>query len=725
MKQKGTVTVEGSVTHIIYAGTESFLIGKLNGDTTFKGSMPGVCVGSRIIIKGREQEHDKFGDQINVSSYEFINPSVPEQKLMDSRKFIEELDIGPKTAAKILSIYKHDTKDILGKNPFQTIIDIPGIGFNTADKIAGKMGITGDDPRRIEECILHCLEKAANDGHVYLPYGDLIQKAFEFTECEYDTLNDLARKLSGPHLDYWKRKKPSRIVIDENGPEGEIVYLRRLHEAEKGTWQNLLRLTSSESSETARSSRKKLSVDEQIAWFMTLPPKEDPKDPLRTGGIELTEEQKLAVKAALTQKILVITGGPGVGKTTIVKAIAKILRRENRPFALCAPTGRAARRLKESAGIEDGKTIHRLLGYNPRNETFTINEENPLPADVVICDESSMLDIELAYALLKATSDRTCLVFIGDVDQLPPVGPGRFFRDLIESETVKTVRLSHIFRQKAESLIIAGSRQILQQEIPIFGSDPKIHDLFRFTYKTPEEAITVLVDLIINRIPEKFGIPSEDIQILTPNKKETSFLSTGYLNKIFQAELRGMNALSENVPYLVGDRVIQIKNNYNHFVMNGDIGVVEQVYKDGAGIIWYGAENLRCRYSIQDLWDVKLAYAITIHKSQGSEYPAVIVIGDILPSPPGFYNRHMLYTAVTRGKRLTIVFTSATKNHLGRILGYDEAGRNSMLLDNLRKMKQGIEPDIEEEVDSDPFEKEADSNPFEGKGIDFSKYKEH
>ncbi len=703
-KATNTVTVEGSVTHIIYAGAESFLIGKMNGDTTFKGNMPGVCVGSRIIIKGKEQTHDKFGDQINVSSYEFINPSTAEQKLMDSQKFIEGLDIGQKTTAKILSIYKDNTQSVLSKNPFQTIIDIPGIGFITADKIAGKVGITGDHPLRIEECILCCLEKAATDGQVYLPYSVLIQKAFEFTECEYDTLEELAQKLSKPHIDYWKRQRPSRIVIDENEADGEIVYLRRLHEAERGAWQNLLRLTSSKPSETPRSSRKKLSVDEQIEWFMGLPSKEDPQDPLRTGGIELTEEQKIAVKAALTQKILVITGGPGVGKTTIVKAIAKILRRENRPFALCAPTGRAARRLKESAGIEDGKTIHRLLGYNPRNETFTINEENPLPADVVICDESSMLDIELAYALLKATSDRTCLVFIGDVDQLPPVGPGRFFRDLIDSKTVKTVRLSHIFRQKAESLIITGSRQILQQEIPIFGSDPKIHDLFRFTYKTPEEAITVLVDLIINRIPEKFGIPSEDIQILSPNKKETSFLSTGYLNKIFQAELRGMNAPSKTMPYLVGDRVIQTKNNYNHFVMNGDIGIVEQVYKDGAGIIWYGAENLRCRYSIKDLWDVDLAYAITIHKSQGSEYPAVIVIGDIMPSPPGFYNRHMLYTAVTRGKRLTIVFTSATKNHLGRILGYDEAGRNSMLLDHLRKPRNGTDLNIEEEETAVPFE---------------------
>jgi exodeoxyribonuclease V alpha subunit len=686
--------------------------------------MPGVSIGSRIIIKGTEKEHEKFGPQINVSSYEFINPSAAERELMECQKFIKDLDIGPKTTSKILAIYKDHTKGILEKNPYQTIIDIPGIGFKTADKIAAKVGITGDNPRRIQECILHCLEKAAEDGHVYLPHGELIQKAFEFTECEYDMIESLTLELGEQYKDYWKRKKESRIVIEDLKEGGQIVYLRRLYQAEKGSLEHLNRLRAL----PARSFEQKHSLDESLRWFSGLSAAEDPQDTLNTGGINLTEEQKEAVKAALTQKILVITGGPGVGKTTIVKAIGKILRRENRPFALCAPTGRAARRLKETVGIEDSKTIHRLLGYNPRNESFTFNVENPLTADVIICDESSMLDIELANALLAAISDRTSIVFIGDADQLPPVGPGRFFRDLIASEIVKIVRLTHIFRQKQkESLIISGSRQILQQEMPVFGTDPNIHDLFQFTYKTQEEAVQMLIELVTEKIPQKFGISPDDIQILSPNKRETSFLSTSYLNKIFQEQMRGMNAPSKSIPYLVGDRVIQTRNNYTHFVMNGDIGVVERVVTSGVDIKWFGAENLVCRYSLADLWDVDLAYAITIHKAQGSEYPAVIVIGDILPSPPGFYNRNMLYTAVTRGKRLTIVFTSATKHHLGRILSYDETSRNSRLLDDLIDLRGRNEfSDKLAQVDFDEADGEKriiDHDEAFGDGsIDFSKY---
>lgn len=683
-----TVTVEGTVTRIKFAGEESFLIGEINCSTTFKGNMPGVKLGSKIIIKGREKEHEKFGPQILVSTYDFVNPTEAEKKLIESRKFVENLDIGHVTTSKILALYKDSAQKILEANPYQVIADISGIGFKTADKIAQKIGIDGDHPKRIQECILHVLDKASESGHVYLPYGELVQKTYEFTECDYDVIEGLVQKLFDPWEDFFGRPQKPRLKNIEG-----LVYLTKLYDAENAVAAHIDRLRSLPPMFWG----KKKTPESLLEQFSEA-----------QNDIELSDEQKEAVKAALTDRLLVITGGPGVGKTTIVKAIAQILRWGNRKLALCAPTGRAARRLKESSGLDDGQTIHRLLEYKPRSDIFSRNSEYPLDADVVICDETSMLDIELAYALLDAIGDRTSIIFIGDVDQLPPVGPGRVFRDLIECQKVKVLRLTKIFRQKESSLIITGSRKILAREIPDFGSNTEKHDFFRFTYTSNEEAIETLIDLVLRKIPQKFGIPSDEIQILSPNKKETTFLSTSYLNKVFQKEMRGMNSTSKQVPYLVGDRIIQLKNNYTHFVMNGDIGVVESVYANGADILWFGAENTRCRYSSQDLWDTDLAYAITIHKAQGSEYPAVIVIGDILTMRPGFYNRNMLYTAVTRGKKLTVLFESARKKNLAKILSFNEEERYSKLLEKL------VEP-----MESGPVE----DGPFGNGTIDFSKYR--
>jgi exodeoxyribonuclease V alpha subunit len=450
-----------------------------------------------------------------------------------------------------------------------------------------------------------------------------------------------------------------RLVMEEVKGE-KLLYHHELWASEKGCAEHVERILGNQQRSPA----------DQV---------EIPEIEVDDKKISLTKEQRLAVKMAFEENLLVITGGPGTGKTTIVRAITQIARRKGLEVYLCSPTGRAAQRLAEAAGCE-AFTIHRLLAYSPGRGVFQRNSQSPLGSyfgpSILICDESSMLDVELAFSLLDAVPGDMRVVLVGDADQLPPVGPGCFFRDLISSGKVEVVRLGQIFRQEQTGgLIQVAARDMLERKIPTFGTDSKTHDLFRFTFGSESRAQEIVVDLVSKKVPEKFGIPSDRIQVLTPVKRGS--LGTRDLNLRLQYALRGMNPTDGK--FLVGDRVIVMENDYDHMLMNGDIGQVVALYQKGPVVNFGGTEY---KLGNTDVQKMELGYAVTIHKSQGSEYDATICV---LTSNgmKGFLSRNMLYTALTRGKRLVILVSPGDDTLFNEALNTDDSRRYTRFVDRL------------------------------------------
>lgn len=691
-------TASGRVTGIKWSSDDGTIIGLLDFQTTFKGFMPGVAVGTDVEIKGKEIVHPKFGPQIDVETYSFTNPNESQQEIMDTLKFLyEELGL-QKRGQNIFRVYGANAKKIILANPYQIARDVGRIGFKIADEIATKLGVQDDDPQRIEECVLHCLKQAAEvDGHIFLSRRGLVQRAVDFTAAEDHTIDLAIMRLCEPWKDPWERELPSKVVVEDVEGGGQRCYLRNLYEAEIDAATKLQEL------KLAAAERDFEDVDKEIEWFERLPREDDPFN-YASGGISMSDEQREAVRMALTEKILIITGGPGVGKTTIIKAITKIAKHTNRTATLCAPTGRAAKRMTEST-VHAAATIHRTLQYDPRRSCFSIDGENAyLEGDIVICDETSMVDLPLAAALIRGVNPGSRLVFVGDVDQLPPVGPGAFFRDLISSGTVPVVRLNKIYRQKEGSLIIDGSRKILARELPDFARDPAAGgDLFCFQFRNESRAAQQIVELVTVKIPSLFNIPMEEIQIISPMHKGT--LGTDNLNLLMQAAIHGRNPSKGEPAFFVDDRVIQNKNNYDVggmgvSVMNGDIGVVRGVRTTKKGpslVIKFPSVNGEgrdgeCHFSSAELSDLSLGYAITIHKSQGSEQRAVILVASSMGAPPKFYNRNMLYTAFTRGKQLVITMTPWGLEEMDKILKTDEKRRNTLLSARLKLADGIVEP---------------------------------
>ena len=525
----------------------------------------------------------------------------------------------PALAARIFKQYGDKAASILQRYPYRLALDVRGVGFKTADQLARSLGISGDHPERAQAGVMHELGELASQGHVVVPREAIAQRAAAMLQIDEAHVTAAIDKL-------WASE---RVVVEEGG-----VYLSWLHAAEIAVATGLTRLLVSPGAALG-------GLDAALAAFE------------QSAKIQLAPGQRAAVEAAAHNKVVVITGGPGVGKTTIVRAVLNVLGRSRLRVKLAAPTGRAAKRLSESTGME-ASTLHRLLAFDPRRNDFQLDSDNPIEADVLIVDEASMIDVPLAAALVAALPTAARLIIVGDSDQLPSVGPGAFLRDLIDSRAVPTVRLNDIFRQAGESRIVLNAHRILHGEMPESAdADSPNADFFVVPRKTPEEAAELVRELVVTRIPRRFGFdPKRDIQVLTPMHRGPA--GTVALNELLQAALNpdGPALESRGQKLRLGDKIMQTKNDYEREAFNGDIGVVTAVDVENRTLtVRYDQRDVE--YDDPSLGALTLAYATSIHKSQGSEYPAVVI--PLLTAHFVMLSRNLVYTAVTRAKKLCVL----------------------------------------------------------------------
>jgi exodeoxyribonuclease V alpha subunit len=525
----------------------------------------------------------------------------------------------PALAARIVKQYGDRAASVLQRSPYRLALDVRGVGFKTADNMARSLGISGDHPERAQAGVMHELGELSNQGHVVVPRELLVERAATMLAIDPGHVTAAIEAL-------WASE---RVVVEDGG-----VYLFWLHAAEVAVADGLKRLLVSPGAALGGLEAALLAF-EQASKFALGP------------------GQRAAVEAAARHKVVVITGGPGVGKTTIVRAILNVLSRSRLRVKLAAPTGRAAKRLSESTGLE-ASTLHRLLAFDPRQLQFQLNSDNPIEADVVIVDEASMIDIPLGAALIAALPTAARLIVVGDSDQLPSVGPGALLRDLIDSGAVPTVRLNEIFRQTGDSRIVLNAHRILHGEMPesVDANLPNA-DFFVVPRKTPEEAAELICDLVLTRIPRRFGFdPKKDIQVLTPMHRGPA--GTIALNELLQAALNpeGPALESRGQKLRLGDKIMQTRNDYEREVFNGDIGLITAVDLE-ARKLTVRFEQRDVEYDDPSLSALTLAYATSIHKSQGSEYPAVVI--PLLTAHFVMLSRNLVYTAVTRAKRLCVL----------------------------------------------------------------------
>jgi exodeoxyribonuclease V alpha subunit len=554
-----------------------------------------------------------------------------------------------------LSIYKHygdRAASVVQRSPYRLALDVRGIGFKTADKLARSLGIAGDHPERAQAGVLHELGALVEQGHAYAPRDELAARAAQMLEIDEAHAQAAIDAL-------WAAE---RVVVEDGA-----VYSARLYRAEVSVSQKLALLVE----------------DEQRA----LPaPEADLLAFEAESKIELSASQREAVLAVARHRVVVITGGPGVGKTTIVRAILQLLSKHRFKIRLAAPTGRAAKRLSESTKRE-AVTLHRLLEFDPRLNRFTRDERTPLDADVVIVDEASMIDMPLAQALLEALPRTARLVIVGDADQLPSVGPGAFLRDVIDSHVVPTMRLGEIFRQAGESRIVTNAHRILHGEAPESADPEAPHpDFFVIARRDPEDAAEVIKELVLTRIPRRFGFdPRRDVQVLTPMHRGAA--GTIALNQALQAALNPVGPSFEyrGTTYRVGDKVMQLKNDYDREVYNGDLGEIASVDAEARELV-VRFEQREVEYEESDLDALTLAYATSIHKSQGSEYPVVVI--PLLTAHFVMLSRNLVYTAVTRARKLCVLVADprAMKLALGEVRREE---RKTRLAERLRAAVRG------------------------------------
>ncbi len=683
--------IEGRVERIVFHNpANGYAVLKLEADgeiSTVTGNIPDPREGQYVRAAGAWETHPRFGRQFRAISLEPCNPPTPEaverylaagfvkgigpamarriiekfgpdcleliereperlceipgiglrklegikKSLSGQREFketmlaLQEYGISPAWSMRVYKCYGRGAPQVLKEDPYRLAEDIKGIGFLTADKIAERTGIPKDSPKRAEAGILYLLGRLSEDGHVFFPYKELLREGEAALGIRREPL---LKAIAG----LFEKKK---IILEplpsagiENADE-KAVYLRRLHEAEEETAERTRALMSA-------GRRSKILVKSALEWIE------------RELFMELSSQQALAVEASLKEKVLIITGGPGVGKTTIIKAIVKIYKEFlEKDVLLAAPTGRAAKRLSEVAG-QPAKTIHRLLEYSPVEEGFRKNEENPLAADLVILDEASMVDIQLMRSLLLAIPEEAGLIMVGDADQLASVGPGNVFLDMTASGEIPLVRLTEIFRQSARSLIIRNAHRINRGEMPEFPND-KDSDFYFFEREDPQECLEKILELCTAALPARFGLdPVRDIQVLSPMHKGINGVQN--LNRLIQGIL---NKSGETGAFRPGDKVMQLRNNYDKDIFNGDTGMVKTVSGGGVTADFYGRE---ISYGPADLDEIQLAYAASVHKSQGSEYPAIVM--PLLTEHYILLQRNLLYTAVTRAKRLAVIVGS-------------------------------------------------------------------
>ncbi len=548
-----------------------------------------------------------------------------EQKVVrEIMVFLHSHGVGTARAVRIYKTYGADAVQVMSENPYRLARDIRGIGFKTADAIAMKLGVDKTAMIRVRAGISYALTEAMDEGHCGLPSAELMPLA--------EKLLEVPQNLIGTALDL--ELADGTVIADRLG-ETDCVFLASLHRAERAVAERLLTLTRG-----------------KLPWASIDPDKAIPWIERRT-GLRLAESQKAAVAIALGSKVLVITGGPGVGKTTIVNAILRILAAKDVKLLLCAPTGRAAKRMNEATGFE-AKTIHRLLEVDPKGGGFRRDTENPLDCDLLVVDETSKVDVLLMHALLKAVPDKAALLVVGDVDQLPSVGPGQVLADMIASAAVPVMRLTEVFRQAAKSQVIVNAHRINQGIIPDLRKPEAESDFYFVEADDPEAAVPRIIELVSNRIPRRFGLdPIRDVQVLCPMNR--GGVGARSLNIELQAALNpaGDRKVERfGWTFASGDKVMQIENDYDKEVYNGDIGYVTSVEPDD-GELTAIFDGRPVTYGFGELDALVPAYAATIHKSQGSEYPAVVI--PVMTQHYTMLQRNLLYTGVTRGKRLVVL----------------------------------------------------------------------
>lgn len=611
----------------------------------------GAALASRIVRRFKadtfrvmEEEPERLSEVKGVSEKMAMSISQQIEQKKEMRQammFLQEYGISMNLAAKIYQEYGPRLYGVIRENPYQMADDIPGVGFKMADEIARKVGIFTDSDFRIKCGVLYTLLQATGNGHTYLPEEDLL--------CQSSELLKVDRQFIEKHLMDMQLDK--RLVIREN--EGKrVVYASQYYYMELNAAKMLhdLNIRGHMPEEEIRTKLLKIQKDEQI---------------------ELDEKQVKAVVEAVNSGLLIVTGGPGTGKTTTINTIIRFFESEEMEILLAAPTGRAAKRMTEATGYE-ARTIHRLLELSgvPGDERsasmhFERNEENPLDADAVIIDETSMVDIHLMQSLLKAINPGTRLILVGDVNQLPSVGPGNVLRDMIESQCFNVVMLTKIFRQATQSDIVVNAHKINGGELISLGK--KSNDFLFIKREDPNAIISAMITLVQDKLPGYVHADTYDIQIMTPMRKGA--MGVERLNTILQEYL---NPPSEDKPqkettgviYRVGDKVMQIRNNYNiewevrnsygipvdkgTGIYNGDIGIIREINSFAELVTVEFDEGRLVEYSFKQLEELELAYAITIHKSQGSEYPAVVI--PVFSGPRMLMTRNLIYTAVTRAR---------------------------------------------------------------------------
>lgn len=598
-----------------------------------------------VIENDIDRLHEVSG--IGQKRVEKIRESWEKQKdIKNVMLFLQGYGVSTAYAAKIYRQYGKHSIDKVKENPYRLADDIWGIGFKTADGIAAKMGYEKNDLRRCRSGIFYTLSQLSNDGHVYADEEQLLTSAKELLEADESSVSEAMNQMIGAN----------DLILD-----GEAIYLPPFYYAECGTANRLRALLDAKEKRNDR-----LSFDLEGVSKVT--------------GMEYDEIQIAAIQQAVESKVMVLTGGPGTGKTTTTQGIIATLKTAGLSILLAAPTGRAAKRMSEATGME-AKTIHRLLEFNPM-DGYKRNDENPLEGDVLIVDECSMIDLILMNNLMKAIPTDMRLILVGDIDQLPSVGAGNVLRDIIDSQQIPVVRLTRIFRQAQSSRIVMSAHAINNGRFPD-TSNGKETDFFFIKMEDQVQVAENIVRLVKERLPQAYHLPSSKIQVLTPMQR--GHVGASSLNLALQEALNpiktGLNR--GGYSFRKGDRVMQVRNNYEKEVFNGDLGYVEEVDLEERTLMARFDDKL-VEYEVSELDELVLAYATTIHKSQGSEYP--IVVMPVLMSHYVMLQRNLIYTGITRAKKICVLIGSS------KALGF--AIRNLSVLKRNTKLKERLNPSL-------------------------------
>ena len=564
-------------------------------------------------------------DGIGPKRADKITAGWADQKVIrEIMVFLHQHGVGTARAVRIFKTYGTDAVQVMSENPYQLAKDIRGIGFRTADMIAEKLGIEKTAMIRVRAGISFALSEAMGNGHCGLPRADLIGLAGKLLEVPTDLIDSALRE-----------ELADETVTADTVGDADCIFLTGLYRAERSIAEHLKRV------QRGALPWPVIDADKALPWIE------------QKTGLILAESQAEAIRTALQSKTMVITGGPGVGKTTIVNSILRILAAKSVKLLLCAPTGRAAKRMTEATGME-AKTIHRLLEFDPKAFGFKRDEENPLDCDLLVIDESSMVDVMLMQSLLKAVPSNAALLIVGDIDQLPSVGPGQVLADIIGSGAVPVMRLTEVFRQAAQSKIITTAHAINAGRMPDLTPPEGDADFYFVPAADPEQAVERIVELVSKRIPKRFGFdPIKDIQVLCPMNR--GGVGARSLNIELQAALNpaGDKKVERfGWTFAPGDKVMQIENDYDKEVYNGDIGMIKDIDMD-EGEVAVDFEGRIVSFVFGELDTLVPAYAATIHKSQGSEYPAVVI--PVMTQHYAMLQRNLIYTGVTRGKKLVVL----------------------------------------------------------------------